>query len=46
MAETMIEGVLEADELPDKGVVAAVGLVALMGEEMVKVEFRVDIVVR
>jgi hypothetical protein len=36
--------VLKADELPDKGIVAAVGMVAFMGEEVVEVEFRVQIV--
>ena len=30
--EAMIEGVLEADEFADQGVVAAVSLVALVGE--------------
>ena len=42
----MIECVLEADKLPYKGIVATVGLVALMGKEVIEIEFRIDIVPR
>ena len=45
-AEAVIESVLEADELPDEGIVAAVGLVSLVGQEAIEIEFRVDIMLR
>jgi hypothetical protein len=43
-SESVIEGVLEADEFPDQGIVAAVGLVALMCQEVIEIEFGVDVV--
>jgi len=40
----VIQGVLEADEFPDQGIVAAMGLVSLMGQKVIEVEFGFDIV--
>ena len=40
----MIQRVLEADEFPDEGIVAAVGLISLMGHQLIEIQFRADIV--
>jgi hypothetical protein len=39
----VIEGVLEADEFPNQSVVAAVGLVSFMGQEVIEIELCIDI---
>ena len=46
LAQPVIESVLEAYEFANQRVVSAVGLVAFGSEEVVEVEFRVNIVLR
>jgi hypothetical protein len=39
LAEAVIEGVFEAEEFTDQGIVAAMSLVALMREQLIEVKF-------